>query len=297
MVLGGGLGRMAGMLSERRRIIARKNLELCFPDKSEQEREALMRSVMASTGRGFFETGMAWFWPISRLEKLWEINGLEHFDAAKEQGVGVLLFSYHFTPLELGLAAINRHAPVTSYGVYRPHANKVYDYVMRKGRERHAHANAAIPRKDVRAIVKVLRKGGIVHYAPDQDYGRKYSKFVPFFGVEAATLVAPTQLAKLGRAWVFSNVIARKKDGAGYRIEIHPFEQYGEDESDDALSMNTFLAQRIEENPEQYLWVHRRFKSRPDNAPDFYGLEGLKSFQRRQRRRAKARQKRQSKSS
>lgn len=294
MWLGALLGRFAALLSPRRRIIARKNVELCFPNLSQKEQTALFWKIMESTGRGFFDTGIAWFWPNWRLKKIFDVTGIEKVNDAYDSGQGVILFMYHFTSLELSLAGFNRHYAHDVYGVYRPHVNIVYDFIMRLGRERHGAKKIALPRKDVRGMVRALRKGKLIIYLPDQDYGHRYSAFVPFFGVETATVTAPTQLAKMGKAKVFSFCIARKADGSGYAMNVYPeFENYASvDEEFDARVMNEFLEERIRENPEQYLWVHRRFKSRPDHDRDFYGLESLKSFQRRQKRRAKARQKR-----
>ncbi len=291
MWLGAKLGRISARLSPRRRIITRKNIDLCFPEKSARERDQLFWQTMESTGRGFFDTGIAWFWPYWRLRKVLDVRGMDQVLAAREQGRGVLFFTYHFTSLEIGCAGVNRHYPHMNYGVYRPHANRVYDYVMRKGRERHAKNLEAVPRRDVRTMVRTLRKGQMLIYLPDQDYGPKYSVFVPFFGVDAATVTAPTQLVKMGRAKVLSFCASRKPDGSGYLVQVYPeFEGYGSgDERADACLMNEFLERRIREHPEQYLWVHRRFKSRPDKDRDFYGLSSLKSFQRRQRRRAQAR--------
>jgi len=224
-----------------------------------------------------------------------DVRGMEYVIDAYDKGQGVLLFTYHFTSLEIGCAGVNRHYPHLSYGVYRPHANKVYDYVMLKGRERHTKTHGAVPRRDVRRMVRALRKGQMLIYLPDQDYGHKYSVFVPFFGVDAATVTAPSQLVKMGRAKVFSFCATRKEDGSGYLVQVYPeFEGYGsDDETVDARLTNEFLEARIREFPDQYLWAHRRFKSRPDNNRDFYGLSALKSFQRRQKRRAKERLKKQ----
>ncbi len=292
--IGAKLGHLAARLSDRRRIIARKNIALCFPELSEKEQDALFWKTMASVGQGLVDSGVAWFWPKWRMDRVIDVEGVEHLQAALASGQGILFFSYHFTSLEIALAEVNRQYPEENYGFYRPHANKVYEYVMRKGRERHAPKSKAVPRKEVRTIMRALRNGRVVLYIPDQDYGRQFSTFVPFMGVDAATVTAPTQLAKTGRAKVLSFCAFRKPDGSGYLFKIYPeFEGYGEDENADALQMNQFLEGLVREYPEQYLWVHRRFKSRPDQQTDFYELNGLKSMQRRHRRRRKQDEKRQ----
>lgn len=288
MWLGAMLGRIAALASEHRSIVARKNIALCFPELNEKEKERLFWRSMESLGQGFMDTGIAWFWPIERLRKIIDIEGLPLLLRELEAGNGVLFFTYHFTSLEISLASINMAYPKENYGVYRPHGNKVYDYIMRKGRERFGSALRAVPRKNVREIIKGLRKGNVVFYLPDQDYGHRYSKFIPFMGIDAATVTAPTQLAKVGRAKVLSYSAFRKRDGSGYEVKIFPsIDHYGDDEEHDALRVNQFLESLIREYPEQYLWVHRRFKSRPDNDRDFYGLRELKSFKRRKKRRAK----------
>ncbi|MFL0804655.1 MAG: LpxL/LpxP family Kdo(2)-lipid IV(A) lauroyl/palmitoleoyl acyltransferase [Agarilytica sp.] len=292
MWCGAMLGRVAAMLSERRSIVARKNIALCFPELSEAEQNDLFWRSMESVGRGVVDSGIAWFWPKWRLKRVLDIEGFPLLMDALADGQGVLLYNYHFTSMEIGLAAINSSYPEQNYGVYRPHANAVYEYLMRKGRERHGPETVAVPRKDVRKMVKALRTGNILFYLPDQDYGRRYSVFVPFMGVDAATVTAGSQLAKMGRAKVLSYCATRKPDGSGYRVKIYPpIDGYGQNENDDACNVNQFLEARIRECPEQYLWVHRRFKSRPDGQHDFYELDGLKSFQRRKKRRDKLREK------
>ncbi len=295
MWLGKAFGRLAAVLSSQRRIIARKNIELCFPELSEEEKRALFWKTMESTGKGFFDAGIAWFWPYWRMRRVLDVSGVEKLAEAYEQGQGVVVFMYHFTSLEISLASLNRNYSQTVYGVYRPNKNIVYDFVMRLGRERHGEKKIALPRNDVRGMVRALRKGNLIIYLPDQDYGHQHSTFVPFFNIETATLVAPTRLVKMSGAKVFSFCTIRKDDGSGYEIRLHPeMEGYGQqgDEEADALRVNQFIEARVREHPDQYLWVHRRFKSRPDHEKDFYGLKSLKSFQRRQKRRAKNRQKR-----
>ncbi len=290
MCLGALLGRIAAVMSKRRSIVARKNIALCFPELSASEQRALFWKTMESVGRGFMDTGIAWFWPKWRLRKIIDVEGLSLLLDALDDDQGILLITYHFTSLEIGIGAINAGYSEQNFGVYRPHTNQVYDYVMRKGRERYGEGTRAVPRKDVRSMVRALRKNAILFYLPDQDYGHDHSVFVPFMGVEAATVTAGSQLAKMGRAKAMSFVAARKADGSGYVVKIYPpIEGYGEDERNDAANLNAFLAARIREYPEQYLWVHRRFKSRPDNQPDFYELNDLSSFKRREKRRDKLR--------
>ncbi len=270
MTLGKGLGGLFFRLVKRRRAIALRNVELGFPDKTQHERVELVKGVMASTGMAFFETGMAWFWSKRRLDGIYTIEGVEHLEQAQTEGVGVILMAFHFTHIDIGAKLLGRRVSID--GTYRPHNNPVYDWVQQGGRERHSKGGTAIPRGDVRAMVKALRAGRTIWYAPDQDYGANHSIFVPFFGVEAATVTATSQLARLGKARVIPFTQTRKPDGSGYHLVVYPpFSDFpSKDEVADTLRINQFVEARILEQPEQYLWVHRRFKTRPEGSENLY---------------------------
>ena len=175
------LGRALGWLMYRtassRRQIAARNLELCFPGKSAVERERLLKENFASTGIAFFEMAMSWWWPRARLARLAHVEGLEHLQQAQAEGQGVILMAVHFTTLEIGAALLGQLHTID--GMYREHDNPLFDYIQRRGRERHNLDATAIEREDIRAMLKVLRAGRAIWYAPDQDYGRKQSIFVP----------------------------------------------------------------------------------------------------------------------
>lgn len=263
-----GLG-MYRVASERRRVAAR-NLELCFPQMPPVERKRLLKENFASTGIAFFEMAMSWWWPKARLAKLAHIEGLEHLQAAQRDGEGAILMALHFTTLEIGAALLGQRHTID--GMYREHRNALFDFVQRQGRERHNLDSLAVEREDVRGMIKLLRKGRAIWYAPDQDYGAKQSIFVPLFGIEAATVTATTHFARLGKARVIPFTQRRLKDGSGYRLVLHPpLEGFpGESEAADALRINQWVEQAVTECPEQYLWAHRRFKSRPAGAPKLY---------------------------
>lgn len=270
LLMGKGLGRVFYGIAKRRRNIARRNLDLCFPHKSSEEKERIVKGVMASAGIAFFEMGMAWFWPKWRLDRIYTIEGEEHLQQAQADGVGVILMAFHFTHVDLGGKLLGRSFSID--GTYRPHNNPVYDLVQMQGRERHTAKGTAIPRGDVRAMVKALRAGRPLWYAPDQDYGPKHSIFVPFFGVQAATITATSQLARLGKARVIPFTQARKADGSGYHLVVSPPVELfpsGDDEKD-ACTINRIAEEHILNNMEQYLWVHRRFKTRPESEESLY---------------------------
>jgi KDO2-lipid IV(A) lauroyltransferase len=268
--LGRGLGALMFHLAGSRRRIARRNLELCFPELSEARREQLLRENFASTGIAFFEMAMSWWWPRQRLARLARIEGLEHLQRAQAEGQGVILMAFHFTTLEIGAALLGQRQTID--GMYREHSNPVFDYVQRRGRERHNADATAIEREDIRAMLRVLRAGRAIWYAPDQDYGRKQSLFAPLFGIPAATVTATTKFARLGKARVVPFSQSRLADGSGYRLVIHPpLEEFpGESEEADCRRINQLVEQAIRQQPEQYLWAHRRFKTRPDGEPSLY---------------------------
>lgn len=272
MALGSVLGLLSARLAKRRSKIARRNIELCFPEKTPAERERILRESMKSLGMGLFESGMAWFAPRWRLRNLYRIEGLEHLHNAKTQGQGVIFTCFHFTTLEICSAFISSTYFVD--GFYRPHKNAVYEYIQQRGRVRHNPFGQTIPRKDVRAIVSSLRKQRAIIYLPDQDYGRNHSVFAPFFGISAATVTAPAKLKRMSNAQIIPFSMRRLDNAKGYVISIFPELQGidGTDELHDASLMNAFIEARIREIPEQYLWVHRRFKTRPEGEADLYKL-------------------------
>ena len=268
--LGRALGALMLLAAKSRRQIAARNLELCFPELSAGERERLLRENFASSGIAFFEMAMSWWWPRARLARLAHIEGLEHLQAAQREGQGVILMSLHFTTLEIGAALLGQRHTID--GMYREHKNPLFDYIQRHGRERHNLDASAIEREDVRAMLKVLRAGRAIWYAPDQDYGRKQSIFVPLFGVPAATVTATSKFARLGKARVVPFTQQRLADGSGYRLTLHPplADFPGDSEEADCLRINQWIEQAVRQCPEQYLWAHRRFKTRPEGAPKLY---------------------------
>ena len=268
--LGRALGAVMYRVAGQRRRIAARNLELCFPELSGAQRERLLKENFASTGIAFFEMAMSWWWPKARLARLAHIEGLEHLRDAQRDGQGAILMAVHFTTLEIGAALLGQAHTID--GMYREHGNALFDHVQRRGRERHNLDALAVERDDVRGMLKLLRGGRAIWYAPDQDYGTKQSVFVPLFGIPAATVTATTKFARLGRARVIPFTQRRLEDGSGYRLVVHPpLEDFpGESEEADCLRINQWVEGVLRECPEQYLWAHRRFKSRPEGAPRLY---------------------------
>ena len=270
LCIGRALGALMYRVAGDRRRIAARNLELCFPDKCAAERKHLLKENFASTGIAFFEMAMSWWWSKPRLAKLAHIEGLEHLKQAQLEGRGVILMAFHFTTLEIGAALLGQKHTID--GMYREHGNPLFDFIQRRGRERHNLDSLAVERDDVRGMLKLLRSGRAIWYAPDQDYGAKQSIFVPLFGIQAATVTATSKFAKLGKALVVPFTQQRLADGSGYTLVIHPpMKDFpGESDEADCLRINQWVERAIRECPEQYLWAHRRFKTRPPGEPKLY---------------------------
>ncbi|MDQ2077960.1 LpxL/LpxP family Kdo(2)-lipid IV(A) lauroyl/palmitoleoyl acyltransferase [Marinimicrobium sp. ABcell2] len=257
-------------LNKKRLHQAQRNLELCFPELTDAERDKLLKENMASTAMALFETGIAWFWPKWRLRRLYTVKGLEYLDETRREGQGVLLLSMHFTTLDIGCAMLGEY--INYDGMYRPHSNPVYDYLQKMRRRAYAPGGVTIPRDSVRTLISRLRQGRIIWYAPDRDLGPKNSVFVPFFGVKAATLSATGKLAQMGRAQVIPYTQWRLPGGRGYELVVHPpFENYPTgDEYEDARRVNAFMEQEVSRCPEQYFWAQPRFKTRPPGEEPIY---------------------------
>lgn len=268
--IGGALGALTRRLSPRRARIARVNLALCFPELSDAERDDLLRRHFRALGIGVLETGMAWCLPDHRLTGLIaEVRGLEHLQRARAEGKGVILLSAHVTGTELGVRLLNLLTPV--HPMYREHENPVLRELMHGSFK--PRFEQVIPRHAVRSMLKSLREGHAVWYAPDQNYGRGNHVFVPFFGVAAATNAATSRFARMGNALVIPYFPQRLPDGRGYRLTLMPplADFPGASEEADSMRINAIIEDEVRQAPEQYLWVHRRFKTRPEGEPDLYG--------------------------
>lgn len=269
LALGEWIGRAAGRLAGSRRKVVRTNLRLCFPDQSAVQREALVDQHFAALGRGLFETGLAWFAADRRLAPHAEVAGREHLDAALASGQGLLLLTGHFSTLEVGARVVVFAAGLPFHAMYRPYENPVMDFVMHRLRGARAGL-PALPRDDLRRMVRALRDGRAIWYAPDQALDRKLSVFAPFFGVPTLTLVATSRLARMGRARVLP--YAPERTARGWRVRFFPMlEDFpGDDETADAARVNAALERGIAGSVAEYFWIHRRFKHRPPGVPSPY---------------------------
>lgn len=269
LFLGKNFGRLSYYLMKRRRHIAEVNLRLCFPEKNESERKELVKKTFESIGIGIFESALAWWGSDKHLRSLLHIKGSENLKTAVASGKGILILSYHSTILELAAQFIcMQHA---SYIFYRPQKNPVIQWVLERAQKR--YAKGIVLRKEMRELVKLLKAGEAVCYLGDQDYGPKHSEFVPFFAVKnAATITMAPRLAHFTGALVLPVCGGRRADGAGYDIEFLPalMDFPTADERADLTCINQFFEKGIREYPDQYLWVHRRFKTRLPGERSFY---------------------------
>jgi len=268
LFIGRLIGKAIQKLSSRRTHIARTNLKLCFPEKSETEIENILKLNFESTGISVMETVMSWWASENTLRKLVRIEGLENLEKALAKGNGVILLSAHFTTLEIGGRLLSLFSPF--HALYRQHKNPVFEYVMHKARSN--HLEQPIERGDMRGMLRSLKKGFAVWYAPDQNYGPEKSVFVTFFNVPAATITATSRLAQLNNSPVVPFFQQRLKENKGYVLRVYPaLENFPSDDIEqDSQRINHLIEDQILMMPEQYLWAHRRFKSRPDNQPSLY---------------------------
>ncbi|MFC4259116.1 LpxL/LpxP family Kdo(2)-lipid IV(A) lauroyl/palmitoleoyl acyltransferase [Marinobacter lacisalsi] len=275
-------GELAWRLLPRRRHITEVNIGLCFPDLSPDEQRALVRKSFRANGIGMMEIGLGWFRKMADLSDITTVHGLDHLNRALEGGKGVLLVGGHYSTLEMGgsLATEEMNADV----MQRDHNNPLMNAVMTRSRE--SRYGAVLDAKDLRGLLKRLRMNRAVWYATDQDYGRKGIVFAPFFDIPTGTITATSRIAERSGCAVMPFSHFRREDRPGYDIYFHPaLEDFPSgDELADATRVNRTIEQEIRRHPDQYLWMHRRFKTRPDpDDPDLYGKQG------KRRRRSKRR--------
>lgn len=250
-----------------RRRVAERNLALCFPEKTDEQRQYLLRETFFANLLGLLETARAWVGPLAPLQHHVRWEGLEHLDAARDAGQGVLMVGGHFAILDLagGLFGLIRDYDL----VYRKHDDPLLNYFMTRSRER--FCGNTLARKDMRGMIRSLKSGRIVWYAPDQDYGRKASTFVPFFNIPTATVTMTSKLAKVTNARVIPVFFYREASNRDYVARFGPpLPIPSGDEDADAAAFNAWLETCVRERPEQYLWLHKRFKTRPEAEPSFY---------------------------
>lgn len=268
IMIGSALGKLGIVFGKRRRRVVEVNIRLCFPDLDADAQKHLVRRVFRSTGISLIETARVWFWSAGPLTDRVTVHGLEHLAQASAQGKGVILLGAHYSTLDYCGAALSQFIGVDV--IYRPNKNPLLDTLMTRGRVK--NFPNSIERGDIRAVLQNLRKGHTVWYGPDQDFGRKNAVFAPFFGVPAATITATSRIAKISGSPIVFLRHYRRADDDHYDIYLsEPINDFpGVSPDADAARVNQLIEDAVRPYPEQYWWVHRRFKTRPEGEPRLY---------------------------
>ena len=259
--IGRAMGLVLYRLGRERRTVALTNLQLCFPQLDPQARVALAKRHFQALTRSLFERGILWWGSAERIHRVVRLEGEEHWRALGE--APVILLMPHFVGFEMGGFRVGYGRPIAS--MYSRQRNAGFDAAFLRGRTRFKNAIMFSRQDGVRPVVKALRSGIPFVYLPDMDLGARDAIFVPFFGVQAATVTALSRLAALSGAIVLPCITRQLPGGEGYVVRIYPaWENYpGSNLDADVRRMNQFIEDRVREMPEQYYWVHKRFKTRP----------------------------------
>jgi KDO2-lipid IV(A) lauroyltransferase len=270
-LLGRAVGRLAWWLLPSRRAVALRNLDLCLPELSGDQRRAIAREHLALVGRGLLEHGLSWYASRQRLMRLIHVEG--DVALAERSARPVMWLVPHFIGLDVASLAVQlfQSRPVVS--VYMPASNPAFDAAILRGRLRFGNGRLFSRFESARALMRAVREGHGFFNLPDMDFGERDAAFVPFFGVPAATLLAPSRLARALDMVVQPVVAEVLPRGQGYRVRfLEPFTDFPSDDAyADTLRMNRWIEQEVRRMPEQYLWVHKRFKTRPAGEPALYG--------------------------
>jgi Kdo2-lipid IVA lauroyltransferase/acyltransferase len=269
LLIGRLLGRLLFAVAPKRRQIAAINLRICFPELDAKALRRLVRAHGASLGFSVFEIGLALWASDARIKELVTLEGIDNATKPLEQGHGIIILSGHFPAIELIGRLIAKSIPDTG-GMYRPLKNPLIDQLLRRARTK--SSSPLIPKDNVRQMIRLLRKGMPAWYASDQSYDRAGAELLPFFGEPAMTNTALTSIARAGKALVVPMFPYRLADGSGYKCIFLPaLENFPSDNPGaDAARVNLLLEEWIRTAPEQYYWVHRRFKNRPEPLVDVY---------------------------
>ena len=270
--IGAAIGGAAFWLIRERREVTRINLAKCFPAMAPRAREALARAHFRAFCRSFVDRAVLWYGSRERIERMIRIEGLEHLQAvmAKPGGAPVLLLVPHFAGLDAGLTRLVCETRVA--GMYANPKEEALGEWLRRGRGRFGNLQQISHQQGMRAALPWIREGWPFYYLPDQDYGPRGALFVPFFGVPAATMPGLSRIARIAGAKVLPCVTRMLPEGAGYVLTIEPpWDNFPtRDLAADTRRMNEYIERRVLEMPEQYLWMHKRFKTRPPGESRFY---------------------------
>ena len=266
VIIGKGIGRLMHPFMHKLRSTAYSNISHCFPDKKQNQVNLLVKRHFEAIGVSFFETANAYYGSDNKIRRLLTVHNEKFLnDAIKDEG-GIILLCSHFMPLMLGSRALLLKHTIAN--IYRPQNNKLFDQVMVKGYKK--NGAVMIKSTDTRSIIKAINNSLPIWYAPDQDLGKTNSVFAPLFGIQTATASATARLAKNNNTRVIPYSFIRTKNGYLMSFE-KPISNYpSEDPIKDATITNQILEKQIGKTPEQYLWIHRRFKTRPNDEKNFY---------------------------
>lgn len=268
VAIGNSLGNVAYRLARRRRRIGRINLALCFPHLSETERERLLHAHFRMFMRGLIERCLLWWSRPARINALIRVEGIEHFEAVK--GQPMILLTPHFVGMDAGGQWVAQQ--VDTVCMYANQKSLYLTRLLKEKRARFRQQRLYARQEGLRPIIKGMRDNLPFIYPPDQDQGVKDGAFIPFFGVPAATMTSVPRIAKMTGAKVVPGITRVLPGGAGYVLTFYPaWDNFPSgDEIADGRRMNAFIEQRVLEMPEQYFWLHKRFKTRPEGEADLY---------------------------
>lgn len=267
----GRLGELLGLLlytlAGSRRRIGATNLRLCFPELPERARRRLLKAHFRALGRASLLEAVAWWGSRQEVEGLVRIEGMEHFE--RHAGRPLILLTPHFVGLNLGGVRLTL-LPYRFASMYARIRNPYLDRWVRHARSRFGQSVLVSRHEGIKPALRAIREGMPFYYLPDQDFGRRDAVFVPFFGVPTATVTALSRLARITGARVLPCIV--RQEGSGYVVRFLPaWEDFpGEDVESDTRRMNAFIEEQVRQMPEQYFWLHRRFKTRPPGEPSVY---------------------------
>lgn len=286
-LIGSAVGQAVYFLHRELRHIATRNIDRCFPELCTRHRRRLVRRHFRHLGQAIFDIGVTAWASEKRFDRLIQFRGLKYFEQARAEGRNVVVLAPHFSTLTVGALALAQRSPLVA--MYRPLRNALVqagyrlvcsasksgepllDLIIHSKRRRHS-IELVDYRFGIRSAIKGLRDGKPLYYLPDQDLGKRHKIFAPFFGIQASTISATSRFAELGDAVVILCCTKQLRRGKGFEVILNPpIDKFPSgDEYEDARRMNLEIEIMVREMPEQYFWVHRRFKNRPQGEPDFY---------------------------
>jgi KDO2-lipid IV(A) lauroyltransferase len=266
--IGNGFGLLLYAFGRERRRVCLINLERCLPQLGPGERAALARRHFQTFARSFLERAILWWGSPARIRRVVRIEGMEHFEAVRSGPL--ILLAPHFVGLDMGWTRLALEFDMVS--IYSRQKNAVFNAVLLGGRRRFGEPTLLSRQEGVRPALRAMQAGRPFYYLPDMDYGQRDTIFVPFFGVNAATITGVSRLARLSGARVLPCVTRMLPGGEGYAVRFLPaWDGYpGASIEGDTRRMNAFVEDQVRQMPEQYLWVHKRFKTRPPGEPSWY---------------------------